>query len=109
MHDERRVARLNLSAYYDSGDRDFICSQPLDHGMTKCSDLPVYADPVTGRPCNASAFDQRADDDCVNWNQFYSTCRAVGHNPFQGAISFDNIGLAWVAIFQVYANTISVD
>jgi len=100
---------LNLSAYYDDGGgRDFICSQPLDNGMTKCSELPAYTDPVTGLPCNASAvaaaaFDDDDDDDCVNWNRFYSSCRAVGHNPFQGAISFDNIGLAWVAIFQVYA------
>jgi len=100
-----RDARLNLSAYYDSGDRDFICSQPHDHGMTKCSELPAYTDPITGRPCNGSVFDHSStDDDCVNWNQFYSTCRAVGHNPFRGAISFDNIGLAWVAIFQVYSS-----
>lgn len=38
---------------------------------------------------------------CVNWNQYYTDCRAGEKNPFQGAISFDNIGLAWVAIFLV--------
>lgn len=38
---------------------------------------------------------------CINWNQYYTSCRPAGSNPFQGAISFDNIGLAWVAIFQV--------
>jgi len=93
---------LNLSAYYDSGRRDFICSQPHDNGMTMCTDLPAYTDPVTGRPCNWSAYDRPPPPgECVNWNQFYSSCRAVGNNPFQGAISFDNIGLAWVAIFQV--------
>jgi len=96
------VARLNLSAYYDSGDRDFICSQPQDNGMTTCSELPAYTEP-TGRLCNSSAYDPPSADQCVNWNQYYSVCRAVGHNPFQGAISFDNIGLAWVAIFQVSA------
>jgi len=96
-----RFTRLNLSAYYDDDDRDFICSQPQDHGMTKCSELPAYTDPVTGRPCNGSVYDPPSTDECVNWNQFYSSCRAVGNNPFQGAISFDNIGLAWVAIFQV--------
>lgn len=38
---------------------------------------------------------------CVNWNQYYTTCKQSGENPFQGTISFDNIGMAWVAIFLV--------
>lgn len=38
---------------------------------------------------------------CVNWNLYYTQCLPTGPNPFKGAISFDNIGLAWVAIFQV--------
>lgn len=38
---------------------------------------------------------------CVNWNQYYTNCTQLGSNPFQGTISFDNIGLAWVAIFLV--------
>lgn len=38
---------------------------------------------------------------CVNWNQYYSNCTRMGLNPFQGTISFDNIGMAWVAIFLV--------
>lgn len=38
---------------------------------------------------------------CVNWNQYYSHCEQRGLNPFQGTISFDNIGMAWVAIFLV--------
>lgn len=38
---------------------------------------------------------------CINWNYYYSKCRPSGENPFKGAISFDNIGYAWVAIFQV--------
>ena len=33
--------------------------------------------------------------------QFYTTCKIGPSNPFQGAVSFDNIGLAWVAIFVV--------
>ena len=37
----------------------------------------------------------------MNWHAYYTACRASDHNPFHGAISFDNIGLAWVAIFQV--------
>lgn len=41
------------------------------------------------------------NESCVNWNQYYTDCRPGDKNPFQGAISFDNIGLAWVAIFLV--------
>lgn len=82
---------------------DFICGQPDDGGMTKCSDLPVYT--YYGRRCNESAVpfsnNTPSNDSCVNWNQYYSICKPGVYNPFQGAISFDNIGLAWVAIFQV--------
>ena len=38
---------------------------------------------------------------CINWNQYYTKCEPGEFNPFSGAISFDNIGLAWVAIFLV--------
>ena len=41
------------------------------------------------------------ESDCINWNQYYSDCTPGEYNPFNGAISFDNIGLAWVAIFLV--------
>lgn len=85
------------------GEKDYICSQPDDAGMTKCAELPPFE--YEGRKCNHSAVpladNTPTADFCVNWNQYYSLCRQVGSNPFQGAISFDNIGLAWVAIFQV--------
>lgn len=71
--------------------------------MTKCTDLPQYL--FNGRRCNGSALvhvtSVMTNSSCVNWNQYYTLCKPVGSNPFQGAISFDNIGLAWVAIFQV--------
>ncbi|XP_053709070.1 voltage-dependent T-type calcium channel subunit alpha-1H-like, partial [Synchiropus splendidus] len=38
---------------------------------------------------------------CVNWYQYYNQCRASEVNPHKGAINFDNIGYAWIAIFQV--------
>ena len=41
------------------------------------------------------------DDYCINLSRYYTTCKTGGPNPFQGAITFDNILLAWVAIFQV--------
>lgn len=39
--------------------------------------------------------------ECINWNLYYTDCKPGEINPFSGAISFDNIGLAWVAIFLV--------
>lgn len=45
---------------------------------------------------------------CVNWNQYYTNCTQLGGNPFQGTISFDNIGLAWVAIFLVSQPVLAV-
>ena len=100
--------------YYGAGEneKDYICSQPDDNGMTKCSELPPYV--YEGRRCNGSAVPfsnntpSSSSDVCVNWNQYYSLCKPVGSNPFQGAISFDNIGLAWVAIFQVNMNILSL-
>ncbi|ESO07430.1 hypothetical protein HELRODRAFT_170765 [Helobdella robusta] len=41
------------------------------------------------------------EEHCINWNQYYTECKPLGDNPFLGSISFDNIGMAWVAIFQV--------
>lgn len=38
---------------------------------------------------------------CINWNKYYTECKAGDSNPFQGTISFDNVGMAWTAIFLV--------
>ena len=73
--------------------------------MTKCVGLtPYHHDTIR---CNLSAMSVEFGDNaptnasCVDWNQYYTDCRPSDQNPFHGAISFDNIGLAWVAIFQV--------
>lgn len=74
-----------------------------DNGMHECKQLMPsrYMEKI----CNSSAiaFNDNApsNDSCVNWNQYYTKCRAGDKNPFQGAISFDNIGLACIAIFLV--------
>ena len=82
-------------------EKDFICSEPLKSGITKCSEIPASRE--HGHACNGSGFMNisLSTGQCINWNQYYSVCKPSMHNPFQGAISFDNIGLAWVAIFQV--------
>jgi voltage-dependent calcium channel T type alpha-1G len=84
-------------------DRDYICSKPEDNGMHQCTDLPQYK--VGDLVCNESAIagstNVPTEKSCVNWNQYYTECKPSPYNPFQGTISFDNIGLAWVAIFLV--------
>uniref|UniRef100_A0A8W8MSY6 Voltage-dependent T-type calcium channel subunit alpha n=1 Tax=Magallana gigas TaxID=29159 RepID=A0A8W8MSY6_MAGGI len=99
----------NLSPYYvpkkigSMPPGDFICSKESESGMRYCSGLPRFE--YEGIKCNASARlysnNTPTNDSCVNWNQYYTNCTAGDKNPFQGGVSFDNIGLAWVAIFQV--------
>ncbi|XP_065204837.1 voltage-dependent T-type calcium channel subunit alpha-1H-like isoform X2 [Planococcus citri] len=88
---------------YKDQDRDYICSQPDANGMHTCSNIPPMK--FNGIPCNETAkswsYNQPSNGSCVNWNQYYTDCKSQGQNPFQGTISFDNIGLAWVAIFVV--------
>ncbi|KAL3206040.1 hypothetical protein MRX96_040482 [Rhipicephalus microplus] len=102
-----RVKAFNpISSYYQGLDaeKDFICSTEKDNGMHRCNGLPPLVLP-SGLICNASAQPHSANAptnvSCVNWNQYYTNCTAGDKNPFQGSISFDNIGLAWVAIFLV--------
>jgi hypothetical protein len=89
--------------YYESDEVDYICSKDSDDGMQHCRNLrpAIYG----LQTCNSSALpfsnNTPTNYSCVNWNQYYTDCHAGDKNPFQGAISFDNIGLAWVAIFQV--------
>ncbi|XP_033238120.1 voltage-dependent T-type calcium channel subunit alpha-1G isoform X3 [Drosophila pseudoobscura] len=94
----------SLSQYYEfSKDQDYICSTPSDSGMHLCGNFPPYRS--GSMVCNEEAklfdFNEPTNTSCVNWNQYYTTCKQTGENPFQGTISFDNIGMAWVAIFLV--------
>ena len=69
--------------------------------MHKCNALPPF---VTddGLECMANLETGLLNEtDCINWNLYYTDCKPGEVNPFSGAISFDNIGLAWVAIFLV--------
>ncbi|XP_054711227.1 voltage-dependent T-type calcium channel subunit alpha-1G-like [Uloborus diversus] len=96
----------NVNPFYqlpEDDDSEYICSLDKDSGMHRCADLPPYMH--LGRICNSTAlpFSSNAptEGSCVDWNKYYRICRAGNRNPFKGAISFDNIGLAWVAIFLV--------
>ncbi|KAI7807250.1 putative voltage-dependent T-type calcium channel subunit alpha-1I-like [Triplophysa rosa] len=112
---------VSLPAQYYSLDeedeRPFICSLSQDNGIMSCGDVPARR--VAGHQCcldvddvvhhqtlglttepflNTSALIPGL---CVNWNQYYTRCSTGHKNPHKGAINFDNIGYAWIVIFQV--------
>lgn len=98
------MACRSLSGYYTlNQEQEYICSQNDHSGMHMCGHFPPYRE--GDLICNGSAIPGQSNDptntSCVNWNQYYTDCQRKGDNPFQGTISFDNIGLAWVAIFLV--------
>ncbi|XP_051905102.1 voltage-dependent T-type calcium channel subunit alpha-1H isoform X1 [Hippocampus zosterae] len=113
--DIRTKYNLSISPYYmseDGEDSPFICSAPRENGMLRCHDIPAYAEAKT--ECHLAAPHQSPDvigaaptvggasvNGCVNWNQYYNVCRPGERNPHKGAVNFDNIGYAWIAIFQV--------
>uniref|UniRef100_A0A3Q1BFV2 Voltage-dependent T-type calcium channel subunit alpha n=1 Tax=Amphiprion ocellaris TaxID=80972 RepID=A0A3Q1BFV2_AMPOC len=99
---------VELGKYYHTENDDespFICSQPRENGMRDCGSVPkLYEERGMSRlQCNVDMYYYNSTDNttCVNWNQYYTNCSAGPINPFKGAINFDNICYAWIAIFQV--------
>lgn len=82
----------------DGEDSPFICSAARENGMLRCRDVPAYAE--GGAECFGTVGEASVNS-CVNWNQYYNVCRPGDYNPHKGAVNFDNIGYAWIAIFQV--------
>ncbi|PWA21597.1 hypothetical protein CCH79_00003485, partial [Gambusia affinis] len=96
---------VELGKYYHTENDDenpFICSMPRDNGMRDCGSIPKLYDEAR-QQCNLDIDSYNSTDNttCVNWNQYYTNCSAGLINPFKGAINFDNICYAWIAIFQV--------
>ncbi|XP_016360331.1 voltage-dependent T-type calcium channel subunit alpha-1H [Sinocyclocheilus anshuiensis] len=99
----------SVSEYYrldEADDIPFICSTTRENGMLHCSNIPKRR--VGRADCELTAdnvtdlvFKDPPHHGCVNWNLYYNNCSASEHNPHNGAINFDNIGCAWIAIFQV--------
>ncbi|NWH22762.1 CAC1H protein, partial [Grus americana] len=100
-----------LHPYYrtdEAEENPFICSSHRENGMQKCSNIPnrkeykvectLSMDSYTPSLYNPDFSSRNA---CINWNQYYNVCMAGDINPHNGAINFDNIGYAWIAIFQV--------
>ncbi|XP_073916569.1 voltage-dependent T-type calcium channel subunit alpha-1H [Castor canadensis] len=100
-----------LRPYYQTEEGEenpFICSSRRDNGMQKCSHIPGRRELRVPCTLGWEAYGQpqaegvsTARNACINWNQYYNVCRSGDSNPHNGAISFDNIGYAWIAIFQV--------
>ncbi|XP_054861255.1 voltage-dependent T-type calcium channel subunit alpha-1H isoform X2 [Amphiprion ocellaris] len=113
--DIRTMYNLSINPYYmseEGEDSPFICSAPRENGMLRCHDVPAFtegkAECSLAAPHQSSALvgpsptESGADvNGCVNWNQYYNVCRPGQLNPHKGAVNFDNIGYAWIAIFQV--------
>lgn len=91
-----------LHTYYHVDDESpFICSQMGDNGMRHCNSIPRLYEEGLQCQLDMGAFNSTDNTTCVDWNQYYTNCSAGDDNPFKGAINFDNIGYAWIAIFQV--------
>ncbi|KAB1269462.1 Voltage-dependent T-type calcium channel subunit alpha-1I [Camelus dromedarius] len=101
-----------LPPYYQPEEDDempFICSLSGDNGIMGCHEIPPLKE--QGRECclskddvydfGAGRQDLNASGLCINWNRYYNVCRTGSANPHKGAINFDNIGYAWIVIFQV--------
>ncbi|NXR11921.1 CAC1G protein, partial [Semnornis frantzii] len=95
---------VDLEPYYQTENEDenpFICSQPRENGMRYCRSIPTRREEGLECTLDYYSYNDTTNTSCVNWNQYYTNCSAGEHNPFKGAINFDNIGYAWIAIFQV--------
>ncbi|XP_069566098.1 voltage-dependent T-type calcium channel subunit alpha-1H isoform X1 [Brachyistius frenatus] len=113
--DIRTMYNLSIDPYYMSEEGEespFICSAGRENGMLRCHDVPPNSE--GGAECSLAAPHQSSAligsspavggasvNGCVNWNQYYNICRPGDFNPHKGAVNFDNIGYAWIAIFQV--------
>lgn len=72
-----------------------------DNGMRHCNSIPRLHEEGLQCQLDMGAYNSTDNTTCVDWNQYYTNCSAGDVNPFKGAINFDNIGYAWIAIFQV--------
>ncbi|XP_041673363.1 voltage-dependent T-type calcium channel subunit alpha-1I [Cheilinus undulatus] len=113
--DVKGLYNFTMDPYYmseEGEDSPFICSGPRENGMLRCKHVPAYTE--GGEECSlapsyqsfaligsAPGMGGASINGCINWNMYYNVCRPGEHNPHKGAVNFDNIGYAWIAIFQV--------
>ncbi|KFP04777.1 Voltage-dependent T-type calcium channel subunit alpha-1I, partial [Calypte anna] len=96
-----------LHPYYrtdEAEENPFICSSHRENGMQKCSNIPNRKEYKVECTLSMDSYTPslyNPDFSSRKWNQYYNVCMAGEVNPHNGAINFDNIGYAWIAIFQV--------
>ena len=89
---------FSMPPYYRPPDGDYICSS--GYGILPCSDIHLYEQESS--MCVELFGEGTAETvECIQWVGNYTDCRPDGPNPAKGSLSFDNIGSAWLAIFQV--------
>ncbi|KAM8908795.1 voltage-dependent T-type calcium channel subunit alpha-1I-like isoform 2-T2 [Spinachia spinachia] len=106
--DPTAMYNVSLSPYYVTkyGEfQPFLCSPEGTSGR-HCSEVPANRE--NDQTCSLAppapsvfGFTGAGTNACVNWNALYNVCRAGAQNPNNGATNFDNIGYAWISIFQV--------
>ncbi|KAF2979055.1 hypothetical protein EK904_013046 [Melospiza melodia maxima] len=98
-----------LHPYYrpdEAEENPFICSSHRENGMQRCSNIPSRKESKVECTLSMESYSpslaspEPSRNSCINWNQYYNICMAGDVNPHNGAINFDNIGYAWIAIFQ---------
>uniref|UniRef100_A0A3P8S0Q7 Ion transport domain-containing protein n=1 Tax=Amphiprion percula TaxID=161767 RepID=A0A3P8S0Q7_AMPPE len=102
---------VSLSPYFSNtyGEKTpFICSLDGTSGMRHCKDVPPYRDDGMVCSLNPLVYNPVAppvaganNSTCFNWNVYYNVCLPDGPNPNKGALNFDNVGYAWITMFQV--------
>ncbi|KFO58967.1 Voltage-dependent T-type calcium channel subunit alpha-1I, partial [Corvus brachyrhynchos] len=103
-----------LHPYYrpdEAEENPFICSSHRENGMQRCSNIPSRKESKVECTLSMDSYSPSLASPeptrtyCIknpaSWNQYYNVCMAGDVNPHNGAINFDNIGYAWIAIFQV--------
>ncbi|KAL6109589.1 cacna1g [Pungitius sinensis] len=106
--DPATMYNVSLSPYYVTkyGElQPFLCS-PEDMSGLHCAQVPPFRENeqiCSVAPAASSVFGLTgaATNACVNWNVLYNVCLAGAQNPNDGATNFDNIGYAWISVFQV--------
>uniref|UniRef100_A0A8C5TSU5 Ion transport domain-containing protein n=1 Tax=Malurus cyaneus samueli TaxID=2593467 RepID=A0A8C5TSU5_9PASS len=94
--------------FLSAEENPFICSSHRENGMQRCSNIPTRKEfkvectlSMDSYSASLASPEPGSRNSCINWNQYYNVCMAGDVNPHNGAINFDNIGYAWIAIFQV--------
>uniref|UniRef100_A0A8C4N2X3 Ion transport domain-containing protein n=1 Tax=Eptatretus burgeri TaxID=7764 RepID=A0A8C4N2X3_EPTBU len=108
---QHNLTRLNnasiLPQYYQTEadvSNPFICSLPHDNGMQRCGGVLAYRPKSPRVPVCLPRHGHRGPNGslaCSDWGDLYTECHTGRVNPQNNAINFDNIGYAWIAIFQV--------